>query len=86
MPEIEGWDGSETSTVDYNPFMPKYQDPPTPPIYNYPGNYGRGGYGGSGGPGFLSAGDYQGGSGSQVQGTDWEYPNWLIRMAQWRNF
>jgi hypothetical protein len=122
MPIPFGWDGNETSTVDYNPFAPKYQDPPTPPIYG--GRAGSKNYGGNRRirtrvfQGFGDAKAWMRYSewkknrrdnpppeeefeetsmvGDVVRQeldltkigyeTDWNYPNWLIRMAQWRNF
>lgn len=81
-----GWDGNETSTVDYDPFIS--QNPPAPPIFNY--DWGGGKRGGGG----LFTRSYEKQKDKKKEGgynqigyeTDWKYPNWLIRMAQWRNF
>ena len=71
---------------------PWYRDPPTPRIHNRPGNWGRGGMGGFG-P-FVTTKRKKikieeepiNNPNEIGYETDWKYPNWLIRMAQWRNF
>jgi len=89
-------DPNVKETWDY----PWYRDPPTPRIHNRPGNLGRGGMGGFGPfvtPRWQMSDKYKQPQKSNVTKkeedenkigyeTDWKYPNWLIRMAQWRNF
>jgi hypothetical protein len=86
-----GWYGDQDSTQDYNPFT-QDPNPPAPPIYNYVPNYG--GYGVGRGYRYdrqwsrykRDDKDDDGLDNEIGYPTDWEYPNWLIRMAQWRNF
>lgn len=64
-------------------------DPPTPPIYNY--DWGDGGrYMGDAvttkRKKRKSSKDKSPPMNEIGYPTNWNYPNWLIRMAQWRNF
>ena len=87
MPVPFGWDGTDDSTQDFNPFVGRYIDPPTPRVYSYDSGYRRGG----GGQMWQTSDRRRGNDDDDLNNkigyeTDWEYPKWLIRMAQWRNF
>ena len=94
MPIPFGWDGTDDSTQDFNPFAGKYIDPPTPRVYSYDSGYRRGGRGGIFDQVWSTRNNRRPPSDDDDDDlnnkigyeTDWEYPSWLIRMAQWRNF